>query len=73
MPKQHVMDHTGHSTHEFNKANIVSAQEAEKRFAELTGKGFTAGVRTGPGEFKKVTAFDPDAEETVFIPQLIGG
>jgi hypothetical protein len=73
MPKQHVMDHTGHSTYAFHRGDIVAVEEAERRFKELTGKGFTAGFRTDPGEFKKVTAFNPDAEETIFMPPLRGG
>jgi hypothetical protein len=73
MAKQIVMDHTGHSEHVFDRASVVSMQEAERRFKELTGSGFTAGERTGPGEFKKVSTFDPAAEETVFVPPLVGG
>jgi hypothetical protein len=74
MPKQLVMDQSGHSEHVFDKANKVELAEAIKRFDELVGeKKFSAAVRTGPGELKKVTAFDPNAEETIFHPQLVGG
>ncbi len=74
MPKQMIMDHTGHSTHVFDKADVVSTEEAEKRFRELTGKGFRAvalGKAGEPGEIIK--SFDPTIEETLFIPQLQGG
>jgi hypothetical protein len=74
MPKQLVLDHTGHSTHVFDKANTVSLEEAERRFKDLTGKGFLAATRPddgSPGQALK--AFDPDAETTVFIPPLQGG
>lgn len=73
MPKLHIMDHSGHSTIDFDKANTISVAEAERRFKELTGAGFTAAVRAGPGESKVVKAFDPNAEETLLIPPLQGG
>lgn len=73
MGKQLVMDHSGHSTHEFDKASKVSLDEAEKRFKELTGRGFTVAENTGDGKFKIVRAFNPDAVETIFQPRLQGG
>jgi hypothetical protein len=73
MPTQIVMDHTGDSRHQFDAANQASIDEAEKRFKELTGLGFTAAVKTGPGESRVVRAFDPTAEETLFVPRLKGG
>lgn len=73
MPKQLVMDHTGHSEHVFDKADVVSFKEAEARFMELTGKGFTAAVRAPDGRSDLVRTFDADAEETLFIPRLQGG
>jgi hypothetical protein len=35
--------------------------------------GFTAAVRTGPGQVSQIRSFDPGAEETVFFPRLVGG
>lgn len=74
MRQQLVMDHTGHSTHAFSEADRVSVQEAEKRFAELTGKGYRAvalGANGEPGTVLK--AFDATVERTLFMPQLQGG
>jgi hypothetical protein len=48
-------------------------EKAERRFMELTGAGFTAAVRSGPGEQRVIRAFDPTAEETLFYPRLVGG
>jgi hypothetical protein len=74
MPKQLVMDRTGHSEHVFDRANEVKLKEAMERFDDLVNKQkFAAAVRTGPGELQKVTSFDPNAEETVFVPPLQGG
>ena len=74
MPKQQVLDHTGHSTFEVDKADKVSLAEAEKRFKELTGRGFIAiepGKDGEPGRI--VRKFDPEVETTIFQPQLQGG
>ena len=74
MPKQLIMDHTGHSEKVFDRADTVSVAEAERRFAELTGRGFRAvalGQGGEPGEIMKT--FDPAVEQTLFIPQLMGG
>lgn len=73
MPRQIVMDHTGDTRHEFQVDDAVAVAEAEKRFMELTGVGFTAAERTGPGESKVVRTFNPTAEETLFMPRLKGG
>ena len=69
MAMQIVMDRTGDSRHLFDPND---AQEAERRFYELTNAGFTAAARTGP-EVSQIRSFDPSAEETVFFPRLVGG
>lgn len=73
MQTQIVMDRTGDTRHEFDVKDKVSLDEAEKRFKELTGVGFTAAVRTESGQSKKIKDFDPTATETLFFPRLQGG
>ena len=73
MAMQIVMDHTGDTRHSFNPDDVQAVAKAKKRFNELTGKGFTAAVRTGSGEVSKIRSFDPTAEETLFFPRLVGG
>jgi hypothetical protein len=73
MATQIVMDHSGDSRHQFSLDDAEDLAEAERRFKELTGKGFVAAVRTGVGESRRVTTFEPTAEETLFFPRLIGG
>jgi hypothetical protein len=68
-----VMDHTGDRRHHFDTQNASELAEAEKRFNELTGLGFTAAERMMAGETIKVTSFDPTAKEIVFFPRLVGG
>jgi hypothetical protein len=73
MAIQIVMDRSGDSRHRFDPNNAQELGKAEQRFRELTGAGFTAAVRTGPGQISRILSFDPSAEETVFFPRLVGG
>jgi hypothetical protein len=73
MAIQTVMDTTGDSRHTFNPENLQELAKAEQRFNDLTNRGFTAAVRTGPGQVSRVKSFDPKAEETLFVPRLVGG
>lgn len=68
-----VMDRTGDTRHTFDPANSEAVKDAERRFKELTGLGFTAAERTGHGEAKVTRSFNPNAEETLFVPRLVGG
>lgn len=74
MAVQIVMDRTGDTRHEFNITDAVAVDEAERRFKELTGKGFRAAKLSEdgkPGEIIK--KFDATAEKVLFIPALQGG
>ena len=73
MATQIVMDTTGDTRHEFDPANVAAVAEAENRFRELTGAGFTAAVRKADGRSELMRSFDPTATETVFFPRLQGG
>ena len=73
MAIQIVMDHTGDTRHPFNRDDAQALAKAEERFKKLTGLGFTAAIRTASGEISKVRSFDPTAEETLFLPRLVGG
>jgi hypothetical protein len=69
-----VMDRSGDTRHEFDAADAHAVALAEERFRNLTGKGFRA-VALGKdgGTGKLISKFDPQVEETLFIPQLQGG
>src|SRR5215475_6789973 len=73
MAIQIVMDRTGDSRHPFDPNDAQELAKAERRFYELTKVGFTAAIRTGPGQVSQIRSFDPNAEETVFFPRLVGG
>ncbi len=69
--KFHIMDRTGHSTREFSAAERV---EAEALFRSLVGDGMTAATReTGKTDYTVVRDPAKVQDETVFIPQLVGG
>jgi hypothetical protein len=74
MAVQIVMDRNGDTRHEFDVSDSISIEGAERRFKELTGQGFRAvalGRDGQPGEL--IDAFNPNVQETLFIPQLVGG
>jgi hypothetical protein len=73
MPRQIVMDRTGDTRHEFDLTDTRAIAQAEERFKELTGLGFTAAERTGQGQSVLTRSFNPNAEETIFVPRLQGG
>jgi hypothetical protein len=73
MATQVVMDHSGDTRHDFDANNPKALQEAEERFRQLTGVGFTAATRNPSGEPVVIRRFDPKAEETLFFPRLVGG
>ena len=73
MAIQIVMDRTGDTRHTFDAGDAAAVEDAKKRFIELTNAGFTAAVRTGPGEQRIIRGFDPSVEETLFHPRLVGG
>ena len=68
-----VMDPRGDTRHEFDAACPVALAEAEERFRDLTGKGFRAVALGKDGNNSLLRGFDPEVEQTLFIPQLVGG
>ena len=44
-----ALDHTGDTRHKFDNQDPAEVANAEQRFRELTGAGFTAAVRSGLG------------------------
>jgi len=73
MAVQIVMDRSGDSRFPFDPASAEEVAEAERRFRQLTRRGFTATARTGPGQTTILRSFDPNVEECVFFPRLVGG
>jgi hypothetical protein len=73
MHTQIVMDHTGDTRHHFDPSSDVESLEAQRRFQELTEAGYTAAKKTGNGTSEVIRTFDPTANETLFIPRLVGG
>ncbi len=52
---------------------IAAVREAERIFAEQRAKGATA-VKVMPGRpAERLDRFDPEAQEIVMIPRVVGG
>ena len=68
-----IMDTTGDTRHQFDPDDASAIAEAERRFGELVGAGYLAAKRTGNGTSERLRQFDPTAQETLFIPRLVGG
>jgi hypothetical protein len=73
MPSQIVMDATGDTRHEFDLKDEAAVAEAGKRFQKLSDAGFIAAKRTEIGRSELIRRFDASAEETLFMPRLVGG
>jgi hypothetical protein len=71
---QIVMNHHGDTRYEFDAADLQAVALAEERFRQLTGSGFRAAALSGDGSpGRLIRSFDPQVEQTLFIPQLKGG
>jgi hypothetical protein len=70
---QVVMDHSGDSRHYFDPNDDASLAEAKHRFQQLTNAGYVAARRTGNGTSELLRQFEATAQETLFIPRLVGG
>ena len=66
MARQIVMDRTGDTRHNFDAKNADALLNAEQRFKELTGAGFTAAVRTPSGEAVVKRTFLPPTRRCSF-------
>jgi hypothetical protein len=73
MATQIIMNLNGDTRHNFDAKDVKALLEAERRFKDLTGAGFTAATRTSSGEPIVTHTFDPSEEETLFFPRLVGG
>ena len=74
MARHFVMDSTGHSTIDFDKADPGALKEAMDRFKALTGSGHAAATRkTGETDYTVVRNFKDTQDETLFVPAMQGG
>lgn len=69
-----IMDHTGHSTHEFDENNPLMREEATKIFIALIESGGTAATReAGAIDYKVIRDPADCLAETLFVPRMKGG
>ena len=74
MAKHFVVDHTGHSTIEFDKSNTADLDASIARFNALKANGHVAATRkAGERDYTVIKSPDQEQDETLFVPQLRGG
>ncbi len=71
--RQLSMDSTGHTTFTFDPANAAEVDKARANFDSHKSAGYTAAQRTGEGTSQLLHRFNPNVEETLFIPRVVGG
>lgn len=72
--RMHVMDRTGHTTHEWDPEKPVEVGVAKDMFYKLTKEGYSAFEIEADGEQgKRVTTFNPKAGKLMMVPHLVGG
>lgn len=74
MSELRVMDRTGDSRLQWDKANADEVRVAEERFNELVKAGYAAFSVTAKGDKGvQIDEFDPHAERLILVPQMVGG
>lgn len=74
MSEMCVLDPSGDSRLQWDKANPDELRLAEERFDELKRSGYAAFKVTAKGDKgEQIDAFDPSAERLILIPQMVGG
>jgi hypothetical protein len=76
-----IMDVTGHTVVRWDPNDKVSVSDAEEKFDEMIGRGYTAFAITMVEENgitveekgNRITTFDPKAGKIMMIPHLQGG
>ena len=69
--KFHIMDHTGHTTIDFDETQHVEAME---KFQALLGEKKIVGTRKlGETDYTKVKNFEELQDESIFTPARQGG
>ena len=76
MGKLIVLDHTGHTTVEWDPTVEKEAAEAAAQFAAIIGANYGIAytpVKETPGKYEQIREFDPSAEEILIRGPLVGG
>lgn len=69
-----AMDASGDTKITWDSANADEVAAARETFIELRRKNFHAfAVKKNGDAGMRITAFDPDAERIIMVPQLAGG
>ena len=74
MAKLEVIDHTGHTTIEFDKLDPAQKRAMQDKIAEVLDKGGVAATRkAGQKDYKVIRDPAQASDETLLSPQYRGG
>jgi hypothetical protein len=68
-----IPDHTGHSTLQWAVGDATSVAAAHERFEALSAQCLKPFQRTAHQEYAPMPAFDPTADEILWVRPLQGG
>jgi len=68
-----IPDHTGHREVRWSGTDPISIQRAAEAFGDLAQQRMVPFARTGLDDFHQVRAFDPSADEILWVRPLQGG
>ena len=74
MGRMHLLNHTGHSTLEWDALDQASVDAAIAEFEKQLDSGLFPFKRDAPGgAAQRIDTFDPTAEEILWLSPLQGG
>ncbi len=74
MGMMHVLNRTGHQTLTWDEADVSSVEDALKEYAALREQGYVAFKKElGKEDVQRLDAFDPGADEILWLKPLRGG
>ena len=74
MGVMHVLNRTGHQSLTWDAADVSSVENALKEYAALRDEGYVAFKKElGQEDVERLDAFDPGADEILWLKPLRGG
>ena len=68
-----VLDHTGHTSINWDPDNPAEVETARQAFERMTREGYRAFTAGNGKPGRRLDAFDPEIGEMTLIPHLRGG
>ena len=71
--KLNVMNRSGHTTTTWCIDLEETVKEANEQFNALLGMGYTAFAMSGTTTGEQIVTFDPEQEQIIMVPRMVGG